>query len=122
MRKFVNLTPHEVRIFCDSGEEVVVPPSGKIFRLDEEDEVIGKVNGIEIVRRTFKVPMNVKEMFDDPEAIYIVSLPALMALKTVRKEHPELMDIVTICAPDTGAGAVRDEQGRIVGTRRLITI
>jgi len=122
MRKFVNLTPHEIKIITTSGREIIVPPSGKVFRLEEEDEAMGDIEGIEVVRRTFKVPAEAKEMFDDPEAVYIVSLPALMALKTVRKEHPELMDIVTICAPDTGAGAVRDEQGRIVGTRRLITI
>ena len=122
MRKFVNLTPHEIKIITSEGKEIIIPPSGKVLRLEEEDKAIGDIDGIEVVRRTFKVPTAAKEMFDDPEAIYIVSLPALMALKTVHKEHPELMDIVTICAPDTGAGAVRDEQGRIIGTRRLITI
>jgi hypothetical protein len=122
MTKFVNLTPHKITIFCNDGSTIEVEPSGKVFRLEERDRVIAKIGNVEVVAREFMIPTEIKQFFDNPQAVYIVSLPALMALKTIEKQHPELMDISWIVAPDTGSGAVRDEQGRIIGTRRLIII
>jgi hypothetical protein len=122
MTKFVNLTPHKIVLYCKDGSTIEIEPSGKVFRLEERDRVIANVEGIDIVAREFVIPTEVKSYFDDPRAVYIVSLPALMALATLEKAHPELMDISWIVAPDTGSGAVRDEQGRIIGTRRFIII
>jgi len=122
MTKFVNLTPHKITIFRSDGSTIEVEPSGKVFRLEESDTLIAKVDGVEIVARKFTIPTEVKQFFDDTNAVYIVSLPVLMALKTIEKQHPELMDISWIVAPDTGSGAVRDEQGRIIGTKRLIIL
>ena len=122
MTKFVNLTPHKIALYRKDGSTIEIEPSGKVFRLEERDRVIANVEGIDIVAREFVIPTEVKSYFDDPRAVYIVSLPALMALATLEKAHPELMDISWIVAPDTGSGAVRDEQGRIIGTRRFIVI
>ena len=122
MRKFVNLTPHKVVVYAKDGSVLEIEPSRKVFRLEERDVTIMNIEGVDVVRRTFSIPDDVKSYFDDPNAVYIVSLPALMMLLLVEKPHPELIDVCDIVAPDTGSGAVRDEQGRIIGTRRFIVL
>jgi hypothetical protein len=122
MTKFVNLTPHKITIYASDGSMIEVEPSGKVFRLEEKDKVVAKIGNVEVVAREFTIPTEVKQFFDNPEAVYIISLPALMALRTIEKQHPELMNTTWIVAPDTGSGAIRDAEGRIVGTKRLIIL
>lgn len=112
--KYVNMTPHSILVRKKDGSEFRIEPSGKVFRLEEVDEVVGSVDGVEVVERKFSVS-SIPEEFNDPEAVVIVSLPALMALKTVGLKHEAL-----IVAPDTGSGAIRDGEGRIIGTTRFI--
>jgi hypothetical protein len=118
--KFVNLTPHTITIFPKEGEPITVPPSGKVFRLEEYDEFYGELDGIELVVRTLSLPKNWQEFFKDAdeETLYLVSLPVVMMLRQMPIAN--LLHYARIAAPDTGSGAVRDEQGRIIGTKRLI--
>lgn len=114
--KLINMTPHKVTIRKKDGSEVSIEPSGKVFRLEERDEVIGEIDGIEVVKREFTLSELPSE-FDDDDAVILVSLPALLALRAA-----QIKTKATILAPDTGSGAIRDAEGRIVGTKRLIAM
>jgi len=120
MHRFVNLTPHAITIVRDDGSTVNVEPSG-VFRLRERDIPKERIGGVDVVCRQFYIDPADLAMFDDPTAVYIVSLPALMALETIRYTLPELAQL-TIVAPDTGSGAVRDSAGNIIGTRRFVVL
>ena len=119
MRKFVNLTPHPITIFRTDGSTVNVEPSGKVFRLREKDVIVTEIDGVSVVHRQFYIAPEDLEVFSDPSAVYIVSLPALIALSTIK--DPNLSKF-TIVAPDTGRGGVRDEKGNIVGTKNFIVL
>jgi len=118
--KFINLTPHEITIYKQDGTTITVPPSGKVFRLQEFDEYYGTIDGIELFIRTLALPRNWQDYFKDAdeETLYLVSLPVVMMLRQMPIAN--LLHYARIAAPDTGSGAVRDEQGRIIGTKRLI--
>ncbi len=136
--KVINHTPHSLVIFPPSapdrvrvvegrfldpqtGEEIlpllVLPPSGEVWRLEEVDEegdpLLIQGKEIAVALRLLRVPEPPPE---DPDTIHVVSLPLAMAWARAFVSPRD------IYAPDTGSGAVRDEQGRIVGTRRLIRI
>lgn len=132
-----NRTPHELLIFPpntparvrvergrffhpETGEEIhpilrIPPdPEGEL-RLEEVDEPGDpiRIGGVEIpvVLRTFRVPPPPPE----GEGV-IVSLAQAWAWAQ------EYVAPQNVFAPDTGAGAVRDQAGRIVGTTRLIRV
>jgi hypothetical protein len=118
--KFINLTPHEITIYKQDGTTITVPPSGKVFRLTEYDEYYGTIDGIELFIRTLALPHDWQDYFKDAdeETLYLVSLPVVMTLRQMPIAN--LLHYARIAAPDTGSGAVRDEKGRIIGTKRLI--
>jgi hypothetical protein len=122
--KILNLTPHPIVIRRKDGSEITIEPSGIVWRLKEEDVDITRsfgfdIEGIEIVARRFSVDMPTMPQEIWSADIVIVSLPMLLMLKEAFNPMPTKP---LFCAPDTGSGAIRDEQGRIVGTTRLITI
>jgi hypothetical protein len=105
---FINLTPHEITIF--RGEEkITIPPSGKTLRLREDTKTIGHIDGIPTVIKTYSLEDNLPPQIEGVS--YLVSLIVL----------PYIEGRLDFYAPDTGPeSCVRDEQGRIVGVRRLI--
>jgi len=106
--KFVNLTPHEIKIVGEDGEVRVVPPSGQIARVRSEQTVVGEVNGVPIVKTTFGDVEGLPE--PQPNTVFIVS-------SLVAQLVPHRDDVV---APDTSpSGAVRDADGRIIGVKRF---
>jgi hypothetical protein len=122
--KILNLTPHPIVIRRKDGSEITIEPSGLVWRLKEEDVDITRAvgfdtEGIEVVARRFSVDMATMPQEIWSADIVIVSLPMLLLLKAALSLMPTKP---IFCAPDTGSGAIRDEQGRIVGTTRLITI
>jgi hypothetical protein len=122
--KILNLTPHPITIRRKDGSEITIEPSGLVWRLREEDVDITRslglgTEGIEVVARRFSVDMSTMPKEVWASDIVIVSLPMLFSLKAALSPMPTKP---FFCAPDTGSGAIRDEQGRIVGTTRLITI
>lgn len=103
----INLTPHAVTVRL--GEKTIeFPPSGQIARVGVEYAPAGEVAGIPVVRAT----IGAVEGLPDPAegVLYIVSAMVAQAL-------PNRHDLI---APDTGAGAVRDEAGRIVAVTRFV--
>lgn len=143
--KIKNLTPHPIAIYaCIDGVRlllVTLRPEEQIYRLAETDTRVTKTwiqdykcpntalgdvdfydpnNNIQmacpIVQRAFLTS-------DLPPAeentLYVVSLPALMGLRAAGCDRKDIL------APDTGSGkygAVRDENGQIMGVQRLLSI
>jgi hypothetical protein len=136
--KIINATPHAIVVFppddpsrvraegrkfydTETGREVVpllvIPSSGQVLQMEEKDEggdllVLNDVE-IPVALRLFEIPPIPPE---DPETVWIVSLPIAQAWAR------EYVAPRNVFAPDTGSGAVRDEKGNIVGTRRLIRV
>ena len=111
-KRFVNLTPHDVIIYELEGENEIarIPRSGKVARVSTREEYIGEILGIPIVRIAYGEVENLPE--PDGETCYIVSM--------LVKQASDREDLL---APNTSPGkygAVRDEQGRIVGVKSLI--
>ena len=106
--KLINLTPHPVVILDEAGNVVkTIQPEGTPLRLDEEVEPLGTIDNIPVVRKTLKEEVN-QSLPREEGTYYIVSLPTAQALR-----RPDLL------VPDD---LVRDEQGRILGCRRLATL
>jgi len=108
-KKLVNLTPHEIRVVGEDGEErLVIPPSGKVARVRTEQTTVGQVNNIPVVRTMYGDVEGLPEPSEN--TLYIVSTLVAQAV-------PYRDDVV---APDTSPnGVVRDEEGRIIGVKRF---
>ncbi|MEO0132715.1 MAG: hypothetical protein ABIK73_07295 [candidate division WOR-3 bacterium] len=106
--EFINLTPHGVKIILPDGQELQLPPSGVVARCSESYTEVGTLNGVPVVQRKLGEVQGLPAPNDD--TIYIVSSLVLSACKG-RKD---------VFAPDTGATALRNEAGQIIGVRRLI--
>jgi len=110
--KFVNLTPHAI-VILRGEEKITIPPSGQVARVREDRKSAGEILGIPV----FVVEYGEIEGLPAPaeDTIYLVSSLVLAALKAKGVARPDVL------APDTGAGAVRNEQGQIVGVKALLT-
>jgi len=108
---FINLTPHQITVFNDNNEKILeVPPSGIVARVKTEYKVVKEICGIPIVKLEYGELENVPEPMNN--TYFIVS----MLVKDRMKE----LGYTNVLSPDTSPGsAVRDEQGRIIGVRRL---
>jgi len=106
--KIVNLTPHPINLLLNS-EEVKIPPSGIVARVEEKTETIGKIQvgdgNIPVIRKTLGRVENLPEPRAD--TIYIVSLIVAQALAGTRS------DVFII------GESIRDEQGRVIGAKSL---
>lgn len=108
-KELINLTPHEITLVRKDGEKVVIPPSGKVARVRVEQKEVGEIDGFPVVQSEFGEVEGLPE--EREGVIYIVSFPVLQALQGTRSD---------VVAPDTSPqGAVRDEQGRIIGVKRF---
>lgn len=109
VEKMVNLTPHNIVIMREDGKEkMTIPPSGRIVRIKADQKIIGEVNGIPIVKTTFRDIEGLPE--PEPNTVFIVSSLVAQAIKSRE-------DIV---APDTTPqGVVRNEKGQIIGVKRF---
>jgi len=107
--ELVNLTPHEIKIVGEDGEEKMkIPPSGKTARVKTEQQVVGEIEGIPVVRTAIGDVEGLPEPREN--VVYIVSTLVAQAV-------PHREDVV---APDTSPqGVVRDSEGRIVGVKRF---
>ena len=103
-----NLTPHPVTIVLPNGESTTLPPEGVVPRRETVTEDAGEIDGIPVVRNTLGPVIGLPE----PEEGITYIVPFLVA-----SVLPERDDLI---APDTTpASVVRDNQGRIVGVKRL---
>ncbi len=113
MTRVINLTPHDLNIFDESGQQVLttIPASGQVARVSTKQTVTGHITvdgiSIPVVKTEFG---DVQGLLEPQEnTVYIVSSLVAQAV-----DRPDVL------APDTGPqSAVRDEGGRIVGVRRF---
>jgi hypothetical protein len=106
--RLINLTPHPVNLLLE-GRTITVPPEGVVARVREEilpDTGIVLDGGVEIpvVRKVLREVVGLPEPSEG--VFFIVSLAVAQAAR----------DREDLLIPDD---FVRDEEGRIVGARRL---
>ena len=100
----LNLTPHPITLRMPDGQDVILPPSGTVARVSMEEEVVGTVAGLPLIRRR---PGPVIGLSDEP---CIMSSMVLAALAGA----------VNVYAPDTGPTAIRDDHGHVIAVTRLV--
>lgn len=109
--KIVNLTPHTVNIIDEKGNVTrSYEPSGTVARVSTVSQEVGTLDGVPVVRTSY----GDVEGLPDPQngTVYLVSLVVGQALAGKRDD---------IYGPDTSPeSVVRDNQGQIVGVRRLV--
>ena len=117
--KLVNLTPHEIKI-----NDLIIEPSGDVARLEEvlvDDMPFEKLK-IPVVtpsRKESKIvglPETPKNVNWDGEYVTTPVTTVFVTSRMVAEaaQRPDVM------CPDTGPTALRDENGHIVGVKRLI--
>jgi hypothetical protein len=107
--RLVNLTPHPINVVTADGDTIVIKPEKVSIRVPSRVTYKGfKVlkDGSDSLIRFNQIEFSETEDLPKVESdiIYIVSLPTLLMLQDSR------CDLV---APDTDAGAIRDEKGHI---------
>ncbi len=113
MVKLINLTPHPITIVV-GDQKLVLAPSGNVARVSQGYRDLGTLGlgdtNIPVVATTYGDIVNLPD--PEPGVFFVVSaLVAQAAWAAGRRD---------VLAPDTGAGAIRDEEGKIVGVTRLI--
>jgi hypothetical protein len=107
--KIVNLTPHDVIVRNESGEKKY-PATGQTARVATVNEVVGEIDGCEVVAQTFGEIEGLPE--PQPDTYYIVSMVVRQAAEGKRDD---------LLSPDTSPqGAIRGEDGRIEAVRRFV--
>lgn len=107
--RLVNLTPHDV-VIRQNGENIMIPKSGKVARVKEQERNKKTINGILVTDISYDETLNLPEPEDN--TYYIVSIVVAYA----NKERKDLF------FPD-GLNAYRDEKGQIEavpGLRRIV--
>jgi hypothetical protein len=49
----VNMTPHDINIIPEGADEIIIPPSGHILRLNESTHAVAELSGIPLVIKTY---------------------------------------------------------------------
>lgn len=113
MKKVVNLTAHTINVFLEEKE--ISFPSQGLARVKTEEKEIGRINGIPVIKTVYTTVEGLPDAQED--TVYLVSTLVLQALKANGINRPDCL------APNTGlSGAIRDEQGRIVGVKGFQTL
>ena len=103
--KLVNLTPHEITFVTESGNNLVVAPSGEIARVTTSTKEITRLsNGIPVTETLYGEVEGLPK--PEPDTLYIVS-------SLVAQRCKERRDVFI---PNE---SVRDDKGRIIGCRSL---
>lgn len=107
---FVNCTPHALNIE-GIGE---LPPSGILPRVTTEYHHDLEINGVRVRQKFYGSVTGLPDPVDG--LTFIVSGLVRDAISVL----PAHMRRPDVCAPDTGADAIRNEQGQIVAVRGLV--
>ena len=101
-----NLTPHPI-VVRGIEEETVFPPSGVIPRVGTIETPSQAIEDIPTVTQAMGT---VEELPDAIPGVFLL-VSAMVFNATDRRD---------LIAPDTGKGAIRDEQGRILAVTRFL--
>jgi len=105
--KIINCTPHPIKVRLPDGWESTYSPSGILPRVATEEHEAEAIEKIACVTQSLGKVSGLPEMAAD--TFFIVSMMVFQA-----------SDRRDLIAPDTGKGAIRDEQGRILAVTRFI--
>lgn len=109
----INLTAHTINVFLEEKE--IAFPSQGLARVRTEEKEVDKINGIPVVKTVYTDVEGLPE--PEKNTVYLVSTLVLQALKANGIERSDCL------APNTGvSGAIRDDQGRIIGTKGFQTL
>ena len=108
MSKFVNLTPHSIRVASEGGSFVDLPSEG-VARCATSRQPLPSVAGFRLVRQAFGQVTGLPDPAAD--TTYVVSALVLAALAGTRQD---------VVAPDTGPDAIR-ENGQIVAVLGFVS-
>jgi hypothetical protein len=100
--RFENYTPHAVTI------KSITFPSVGVARVEEEQLVVGNVEGFEIRQTIYKEIVGLPPQSSAGEVHYIVSMVVAQANARSREPRTDLL------SPDTGKSCLRDAKGAIV--------
>ncbi len=106
MIKIVNLTPHELS-FVVGDNETRIPTSGIIARVSEKIEIVGNVNGIPIIKKTFGEVEGLPPAVKD--TVFVVSLLTAQAAS-------ERKDVFVV------GETIRNEKGQVVAAKSLAVV
>ena len=107
---FVNCTPHHLTIE-GIGE---IPPSGILPRVSTDYSHDIEINGVRVRQKFYGA---VTGLPDPVEGITFIVSGIVRDAISVLPAHMRRPDV---CAPDTGADAIRNEKGHIVAVRGLV--
>lgn len=103
----VNLTPHDVIVVDDNNRVLMnIPTTDMVARLKTSPEVVGKVNGIPLVKHQCISFINLPD--PDPGTMFLVS--SLIQQFSLRKD---------LISPDTGPSCVRDRDRNVLAIRQF---
>lgn len=102
----LNLTPHPIIIRRKDGDVITILTSGTVARVQTKEEVVGELDGIPVVTRTFGAPEGLPED----------GTPCLVSSLVLGACQGK----AGVYAPDTGPSAIRDENGHILAVTRLV--
>ena len=106
IKKVVNLTPHEVRVYVGSSV-IKVPPSGKVARLKTTSKPHGTVHEMPVVLSGDGGVVNAPEPQEG-----IVYIASSVVAKSLKRED--------VLSPDTtDDGVLRDGVGKVFAVKRL---
>lgn len=109
----INLTTHTINVFLEEKE--ISFPSQGLARVKTEEKETGKINGIPVVKTVYTTVEGLPDSQED--TVYLVSTLVLQSLRANGIDRPDCL------APNTGvSGAIRDDQGRIIGVRGFQTL
>ena len=106
--RIVNLTPHEVKIVDGGNNVVAVFPSDGVARVGQSVVLVDEIDSIPVVKTEFGEVLGLPEPAED--TVFIVSR---ITVEVARAQGLSTDDLLVT------SGAVRDDQGRIVGCRAL---
>lgn len=107
-----NLTPHAI-VISVAGVTTTIEPSGVIARVSSSEEIVGAcpITGAPVVRKVFGSVIDIGTPDDGPCLVSALVLSAL---------GEEWRGVAF--APDTGATALRNDKGHIIGVTQLVTV
>ena len=111
MTNIINLTPHTINICNEDGTIMRSFESQGIARAKQTAEVVGDLDGVELVSMKFGEPEDLPEFKEG--IYYVVSIITANAAKAVGRRVDDLL--IT-------SDPVRDADGRIIGCKRFALV
>lgn len=113
-KPLVNLTPHDVTICDAQGRAARTYPSAGVARARQEDQVIGTLRGVPVLRSTFGEPQGF------PDAAYDLEDPTVFVVSKITADAAVAAGIDPSKLVLT-SGTVLDANRQIIGVRQFAT-